>query len=108
MPETVNPVDPPTESQIGQENSVEPPKVVPAITSEEEFHEKLEEVKEKSHNTTDSERFRPLAEALHEKLRLQDSEAALVIMTKGALGLGTSDIHYDTSDKNIAIRIRID
>ena len=29
-------------------------------------------------------------------------------MTKGALGLGTSDIHYDTTEKNIAIRIRID
>jgi type II secretory ATPase GspE/PulE/Tfp pilus assembly ATPase PilB-like protein len=84
------------------------PKITPAITSEEEFHEKLEEVKEKTHTNTDTERFRPLAEALHEKLRNQDSEAALTIMTKGALWLGSSDIHYDTSDKNIAIRIRID
>jgi type II secretory ATPase GspE/PulE/Tfp pilus assembly ATPase PilB-like protein len=83
-------------------------KITPAITSEEEFHEKLEEVKEKSHTTTDTERFRPLAEALHDRLRNQDSEAALTIMTKGALWLGSSDIHYDTSDKNIAIRIRID
>lgn len=29
-------------------------------------------------------------------------------MTRGALGLGSSDIHYDTTDHDIAVRIRID
>lgn len=39
---------------------------------------------------------------------MQDSEATLTLMTRGALGFGSSDIHYDTSDTTIAIRIRID
>ncbi len=29
-------------------------------------------------------------------------------MTRGALGLGSSDIHYDTAESNVAVRIRID
>lgn len=58
------------------------PNITPAIKSEEEFHDKIEEAKEKSRTHTDTERYRPLAEALHEKLRLQDSEAALTLVTK--------------------------
>lgn len=102
MPDTQN------EEKTASQPPSNPTAIKPAITSEEEFHDKIEEAKEKSHTETNMERFRPLAEALHEKLRLQDSEAALTLMTKWALWLGTSDIHYDTSDANIAIRIRID
>jgi type II secretory ATPase GspE/PulE/Tfp pilus assembly ATPase PilB-like protein len=46
--------------------------------------------------------------SLHEKLKAQDSEAALVLITKGALGYGSSDIHYDTGEHDVAVRIRID
>ena len=47
-------------------------------------------------------------ESIHAKLRDQDSDATLTLMTRGALALGSSDIHYDTSESDIAIRIRID
>ncbi|GAB0174243.1 MAG: hypothetical protein HHAS10_01220 [Candidatus Altimarinota bacterium] len=104
MPDTQKEEESEHSEKINQAES----KINPTITSEEEFHDKIEEAKEKVHSHMDNDRFRPLADALHEKLRLQDSEAALTLMTKGALGLGTSDIHYDTSDTNIAIRIRID
>ncbi len=79
-----------------------------AIHNEEEFHEKIEAVREweKKHGNTAN--FDELVRQLHEKLKLQDSEAALTLMTRGALGFGSSDIHYDTSDTTIAIRIRID
>jgi hypothetical protein len=60
------------------------PEVVkaPAIKSEEEFHDKLEAAKEKVQSESNMERFAPLADSLHEKLKLQDSEAALTLITK--------------------------
>lgn len=69
-----------------------------AIKSEEEFHEKLEAAKERTHTTDHSERFEALGASLHEKLHAQDSESALVLITKGSLGFGSSDIHYDTGE----------
>ena len=35
---------------------------------------------------------------MHTILAKQDSEGALALITRGALALGSSDIHYDTSE----------
>jgi type IV pilus assembly protein PilB len=99
------------ENTSSQKIIAEAPKEVeksPTIKSEEEFHDKLEAVKEKSHTEHEEGRFLALAESLHEKLKLQDSDAALTLMTMGALGHGSSDIHYDTWESGISVRIRID
>lgn len=79
-----------------------------SIKNEEEFHEKLATVREEHKSEVDATRYQELTDALHEKLKAQDSEAALALVTRGALGHGSSDIHYDTSDTTIALRIRID
>lgn len=79
-----------------------------SIKNEEEFHEKLESVREVSKHADNPERYKELTDTLHEKLRLQDSEAALALITRGALGHGSSDIHYDTTEANVNLRIRID
>ncbi len=79
-----------------------------AIHNEEEFHEKIEAVREGEKKHSNTGNFDELVRQLHEKLKMQDSEAALTLMTRGALWFWSSDIHYDTSDTTIAIRIRID
>jgi type II secretory ATPase GspE/PulE/Tfp pilus assembly ATPase PilB-like protein len=79
-----------------------------AIQSEEQFHEKIEQVRELSMSHSSGGLYDELVTNLHEKLRIQDSESALALMTRGALGLGSSDIHYDTRSQDIAVRIRID
>ena len=100
-----NPIDtPPIAEPLAVASEIPPL----AIHSEEEFHEKIESAKEQEKKHTNTENFDELIRELHEKLKMQDSEAALTLMTRGALGFGSSDIHYDTSDTTIAIRIRID
>ncbi len=89
----------------------EAPIVIPislSIKNEEEFQEKIEAAKEIEKKHTNTGNFDTLVWGLHEKLRLQDSDSALTLITRGALGLWSSDIHYDTSESNVAIRIRID
>lgn len=49
-----------------------------------------------------------VAIALHDALKKQESDRALSIITLGALGLGSSDIHYDTTEHSVIVRIRID
>ena len=107
MSEATSPTEKQNPSPALPESSTEVT-VVPTIKSEEEFHEKLEAAKEQTHTTRDESLYAALATSLHEKLRAQDSEAALALITRGSLGLGSSDIHYDTSDHDIAVRIRID
>lgn len=41
-------------------------------------------------------------------MKAQDSDRALTLLTKGALGLGSSDIHYDLSEIEARVRMRID
>lgn len=79
-----------------------------SIKTEEEFQEKIDAAREKKSPDLSAERYRELTDALHQKLKIQDSEAALALMTRGALGFGSSDIHYDTAETGIAVRIRID
>ncbi len=79
-----------------------------SIQNEEQFHDIVAEVKGKAQTEYDHEKFDELAKALHESLHNQESEKALTLMTRGALGLGSSDIHYDCGEKTIAVRVRID
>lgn len=79
-----------------------------AIHNEDEFHEKIEEVKWKYSPSQNAIAYKELVKQLHEKLLIQDSETALTLLTRGALGLGSSDIHFDTSEMETAIRLRID
>lgn len=99
-------VNPPSDSQNQATPQIEEKPL--AIHNEEEFHEKIEAVRVNQKKPENTENYDELVRGLHEKLRLQDSDAALTLMTRGALGFGSSDIHYDTSDTTIAIRIRID
>ncbi len=57
---------------------------------------------------TQNDRFQSLRDSIHASLERQDSEQALALITRGALGFGSSDIHYDVAEKDIKIRIRID
>lgn len=91
----------PTPSETKPEN-------VSSIQNEEQFHDLIQEAKSKIETPGDKEKYDELAKALHEVLHDQDSEKALVLITRGALGLGSSDIHYDTGEKSIAVRLRID
>ena len=56
----------------------------------------------------DERRFAELSKAMHAILIQQDSEWALALITRGALALGSSDIHYDTNETGVNVRIRID
>lgn len=97
------------------ENTVDPliptktnPQATLTIKDEEEFQGMIEAVKERSAHISHEEEFKKLWDSIHEALQRQDSEWALALITRGALALGSSDIHYDVSEENIAIRIRID
>ena len=84
------------------------PENISSIKNEEQFHDLIQEAKSKIETPGEKEKYDELAKALHEVLHNQDSEKALVLITRGALGLGSSDIHYDTGEKSIAVRLRID
>lgn len=78
------------------------------IKNEEDLQEKIEESKNKSKNPSQKERFVELEKAIHNFLSKQDSDSTLTIITKWALALGSSDIHYDQSEFWTDIRLRID
>lgn len=96
------------------EKTQTPPTKIPenqnasSIQNEEQFHDIVAEVKGKSETAYDHAKFDELAKALHESLHNQESEKALTLITRGSLGLGSSDIHYDCGEKSIAVRVRID
>ncbi len=78
------------------------------IQSEEQFRElKTAFIGEKK-SVRLVEKFAELEKHVHQALLAQDSDTALILLTKGALGLGSSDIHYDLSEKEAEIRMRID
>jgi len=79
-----------------------------SIKDEEQFHDLVAAEKEKHATKNENKNTEELARRIHEVLARQDSEAALSIITRGALGLGSSDIHYDTNESHISIRLRID
>lgn len=90
------------------ENTENPNENISSIRSEEEFQDVIHEVNTLKKQNGNEEKFHELAKHIHENLKRQDSDTTLTLLTKGALALGSSDIHYDHWEKKIDIRIRID
>ncbi len=82
--------------------------VIPLIESEEDFREAKSALVQGSKSFHQEEKFAELALHVHASLKVQDSDKALILITKGALGLGSSDIHYDMNDEAVSVRMRID
>lgn len=81
---------------------------VTSIKNEEELQDKISEVQSQKTTDIQNSRFRELEAMIHDFLKRQDSDNTLKIITKWALALGSSDIHYDQSETTTAIRLRID
>lgn len=78
------------------------------IKDEDQFQDAITAVQEKSAKIANHERFAAIASEIHATLARQDSEATLTLITKWALGFGSSDIHYDVWEADVRIRLRID
>lgn len=80
------------------------------IENEQQFKKVITALEEKngSKGHFQSSKFDELAKYVHESLEKQDSDQALTLITKGALSLGSSDVHYDMSEENTQVRLRID
>jgi type II secretory ATPase GspE/PulE/Tfp pilus assembly ATPase PilB-like protein len=79
-----------------------------SIKNEDAFHDIIASERAKRSSKKNVSAFDALAESIHLSLSRQDSESALALITKGSLGLGSSDIHYDTAEDAVVIRLRID
>ena len=79
-----------------------------SIRNEEDFRDAIIVANTRKKSSQKSERFAEIERQIHEYLAKQDSDSTLTIVTKGALSLGSSDIHYDQAENDIAIRVRID
>lgn len=98
----------PVKKNPPEQNISETPHIELSIKDEEQFHELVAtERKAREHADTWS-RFVEFEKAIHESLTRQDSENALTLITKWALGFGSSDIHYDSREEDTIVRIRID
>ena len=78
------------------------------IQSEEEFQDIVIAERATRARIDYSKRFMELEKVIHDTLKKQDSDAALTLITKWALGFGSSDIHYDAQEHDIKVRLRID
>ena len=78
-----------------------------AIKNEEQFVAIKENIAIKD-TSFRSDKFDELEMYVKESLTRQDSEKALILITKGALSFGSSDIHYDMREKEVVVRFRID
>lgn len=67
------------------------------IQSEEDF-KKIKSSLQKEGVHFHTEKFSELERFVRESLKKQDSDTALTLITKGSLGLGGSDIHYDVRE----------
>lgn len=84
-------------------------KIADFFKSPEELYKEVKKAfrpQTKSFENTD--KFIQLAESVHIALQAQDSDMALKIITKGALSMGCSDVHYDLTELKSTIRFRID
>lgn len=77
------------------------------IQNEEDF-KKMKEQLLRENAGFHSEKFEELERFVREALLRQDSDTALTLITKGALSLGGSDIHYDVKATSVGVRLRID
>lgn len=80
----------------------------PTIQDEDQFQDAILAVQHKSEKGDLHLRFDAISNEIHSVLSRQDSDAALTLITKWALGFGSSDIHYDIGENDIRIRLRID
>lgn len=82
--------------------------IASTIADEEAFQDIIATERAKRAGTVDVPAFAELEREIHASLARQESESTLALITRGALGVGSSDIHYDTSESGIRIRLRID
>ena len=78
------------------------------IRDEDQFQDAIIAAKEHADKWDQHARFASIAAEIHAALSRQDSDATLTMITKWALGFGSSDIHYDTWEHEVRIRLRID
>jgi type II secretory ATPase GspE/PulE/Tfp pilus assembly ATPase PilB-like protein len=78
------------------------------IADEEDFQDIIATERAKRAGSEDVPAFAQLEREIHDSLARQESEVTLALVTRGALAVGSSDIHYDTSESGIRIRLRID
>ncbi|MBC7498009.1 type II/IV secretion system protein [Candidatus Gracilibacteria bacterium] len=84
------------------------PEPISNIADEDQFQDAIMAAKSKGNKTDGHARFTILEMEIHTALARQDSDATLTLITKSALRFGSSDIHYDTLESEIYIRLRID
>ncbi len=84
------------------------PEPISNIADEDQFQDAIMAAKSKWNKTDGHARFASLEIEIHTTLARQDSDTTLTLITKSALGFGSSDIHYDTLESEIHIRLRID
>lgn len=82
--------------------------ITSTIADEDQFHDALIVAKEKQNNKKNITWYNEFESKIHELLARQDSDSTLTLITKWAIGFGSSDIHYDVNEQNISIRLRID
>lgn len=74
------------------ENTTE---IVGNIKNEDDFQDAIIEAQSKTKNKSHIDIFKDIDTTIHTHLANQDSESMLTFITKSALALGSSDIHYD-------------
>ncbi len=84
------------------------PENLSTIRDEDQFQDAITAAKNKSDKSDGHARFVSLEMEIHVTLGRQDSDATLTLITQWALAFGSSDIHYDTAEESIHIRLRID
>lgn len=77
------------------------------ITNEEHF-DKLKSTIIPESVAFKSDKFDELAKIVFDTIDKQDSEKALILITKWALSFNSSDIHFDIQESIIKLRFRID
>lgn len=82
--------------------------IVSNIKDEDQFQEAIIAAKGKIETSDIHSRFETFSNEIHNILSRQDSDAALAVITRWALWFGSSDIHYDISEQDTRIRMRID
>ena len=84
-----------------------PPVVGAPVVNEKQFQMLKTAVKNDGKAFTSS-KFAELEAAVRAALTKQDSDAALILITRGALAMGSSDVHYDRLEGAADLRFRID
>lgn len=77
------------------------------ITDEEHF-DKIKSAIIEDSTSFKSQKFDELARLVIEAIDKQDSEKALVLITKWALSFNSSDVHFDILEEGTILRFRID